>query len=593
MFVAWNIDAGLDLAGFGQYRVTDGRRSHIWARGYFFDTDGTLRIDGEIGEWLAKEVGPGRLDRLVPGMNGCFSVVVVWPDAAQIDIGLDRLAAVPLYYHLDAQRVFLSDDFWQVARQVSTLEYDPDAVTSMALVEYVTGPRTLLRGISELQRAATHRLSVGDGSARLQSRSYWSLTYQEGKRRSADEWRKRLAKTLEGIFRRYGTAIRLRGWTVHIPLSGGQDSRLAMGLLHKTGVDLRAFSYGPPGNEESVTASRVAGSLGIPFRFVPVTTPDYLTPALIRLMTSRVGMRARFTAGIGGQLSLSGYSPADVYMPGHPRGLVPDTPPSRVAFLVRTEKQAVQQLVDNQLLPVSDLLGSRLLPMTWGPEAKQKVIRADWDYDPVDPLGSMHRWEYNNTLRKLTLSEMRTYEEFGHWLLPFCDYEFIDFFHAVPARLRYYYTLYADTIARELLVGELEGLRRIPIAYKGNVGAHRPSARDWVGLHLPKGVVGDWLVTRADRSKVREHQRSIDALPKHVSGPDPFDHWWLTSPGFRQGIIEMLRDWDGMRGIVDVQALVGLLGRPLPRLFVRLGIPAFLTLRSFQELVETEIRQGR
>lgn len=68
-------------------------------------------MDQEIGEWLARESDPGNLPRVVPNMNECFAVVVVWPDAAELEVGVDRLAAVPLYYHLDARSLCLSDDF--------------------------------------------------------------------------------------------------------------------------------------------------------------------------------------------------------------------------------------------------------------------------------------------------------------------------------------------------------------------------------------------------------------------------------------------------------------------------------------------------
>lgn len=134
----------------------------------------------------------------------------------------------------------------------------------MALVEYVTGPRTLLRDVSELQNAATHRITWADTPPRLRSQGYWSLRYGPAERRNVQEWRNGLAERLEAIFRRYGTAIRSRGLTAHIPLSGGQDSRLELGILHKYGVDLQAFSYGPPGNEESATASRMASAAGDP-----------------------------------------------------------------------------------------------------------------------------------------------------------------------------------------------------------------------------------------------------------------------------------------------------------------------------------------
>jgi hypothetical protein len=47
-----------------------------------------------------------------------------------------------------------------------------------------------------------------------------------------------------------------------------------------------------------------------------------------------------------------------------------------------------------------------------------------------------------------------------------------------------------------------------------------------------------------------------------------------------------------MRGIVDVRSLVGLLGQPLPRLFIRLGIATFMTFQAFQGLVEAEVRRS-
>ncbi len=147
--------------------------------------------------------------------------------------------------------------------------------------------------------------------------------------------------------------------------------------------------------------------------------------------------------------------------------------------------------------------------------------------------------------------------------------------------------MYARTIARNLMVGELAALGEIPLAYKSRPQMHQLTNREWIGLHLPKGPLGDWLVARADRSKLREQEKSIGALPKRFSGADPFDQWWHTHEGFPGRIADSFRHWDGMGGIVDAKALVELLGQPLPRLFVRLGIATFMTLQAFQETAES------
>jgi hypothetical protein len=592
VYLEWGPERGLDAKGFTQYVVGDGGQCLVWARGYFFDSGDHLRADEEIAQWVAGQLAAASLSDLAPRMNGCFTVIIVWPESLRVEVALDRLATVPVYALIGPHGFALSDDYWKVAKRVLLPEYDVDAVISMVLAGFVTGHATLLKDVSELANAAVHQISVEEGVPRLVSRRYWALSFSEPPRRSSEEWREGLADVLDRIFKRYGRAIVERDWTANVPLSGGQDSRLTVGLLHRYADKLQAFSYGPSGNEESQIASRVASVLGIPFRFAPIDDPTKITRELVRTMTRRVGMRVRFTAGMGAQMSLKDFSPTDTYLPAHPGGMVPYMQNSRVALLVRTEAQAVRQLADNMFWPVFDEMGASLFPGEWGQNTRRRVVVRDWDYEPRDPLGSMLRWEWDNQMIKMIISELRTYELFGRWLLPTADYEFTDFYAAVPNELRYEKRLYRDTMLQKLFVDDLAGLRRIPVAgfhYRGAFEVPPLSWRDRAILSMTPSLFGDWLLKRAARAKLREHRQTIDQRSPYVTGPDPIDHWWFTCPPFRDSVIAMFQGWDGMHGLVEVSALMNLLRRPLPRLFVRFVIPSLLTLSAFQDIVENDL----
>ena len=59
------------------------------------------------------------------------------------------------------------------------------------------------------------------------------------------------------------------GSTIVVPLSGGYDSRLIVLMLKNLGYQkVIAFSYGRPGNLESVVSRQVAENLGIQWEFV-------------------------------------------------------------------------------------------------------------------------------------------------------------------------------------------------------------------------------------------------------------------------------------------------------------------------------------
>jgi hypothetical protein len=176
--------------------------------------------------------------------------------------------------------------------------------------------------------------------------------------------------------------------------------------------------------------------------------------------------------------------------------------------------------------------------------------------------------------------------------LPFYDYELIDFYSQVPVCLRYQQRLYVRTLIENLFIDDLAALAQIPVA---SLGPMQPPEATWKDRLLMRGIaapLSDWLLDRAMHTKRLEHLRSVGARSADPSGPDPLDHWWHEYPDWRRSVRAMFFGWDGMHEIMDVSALLRLLEEPLPRLFVQFGIPAFLTLRFFQELLEGALRNG-
>ncbi|MFW6116341.1 MAG: asparagine synthase-related protein [bacterium] len=584
----------LHQEGFNKHVLEDGRTCLIWAKGYFFDSTGRMRYGEEIVDWLAMQLaGVKELPVLVPEMNGCFSVIVVWPEVNVVEVGIDRFGTIPIYYHTGDDNLIVSDDFWRIADRLSGREYDPDAVLSMVFLGYVTGYRTLLKDITELRQASMHRFSFAADVPELTSQRYWMLSYRTSPQRQPKVWREELARTLDAVFARHAQAVLDRGWEVHIPLSGGKDSRLLAGILNRNGAPVQAFSYGPAGNEETHYASQVANALSIPFRSVRVDEPSFLKPSFIQTMTRRVGMRARFTAGLGAQLSLSAGpqtdDETDVYVPGHVGDTLTSGDLSRGEFLVRSEAQAVQHLINGYSLLIPGEIGAALFPRAWTPASTRRVILTGWHFDALNPLSSLYRWHHQNANRRKYLTELRTYERFGHWMLPYYDYDLFEFFTRVPPELLYRQRLYVDTLIHRIFVDDLSVLSRIPIAYKGNLQVPSLSRRDRAAMSTLPPLLSDWILRRATNSKRREHLRTVGMRSSKPSGPDPLDHWWCDYPGFRESVIDSFRDWDGMKGIVDASALIGILQEPLPRLFIQFAVPGLLTLRYFQQIVEDEL----
>jgi hypothetical protein len=588
MLFSYNSEKKIYLRGFKKLLLENDRVVWIWAKGHFFNNNSHMRLDDEIHEWLSTRLCSRHFHEIVTAMNGSFSIVLVWEDTSIIEVGIDRFGTIPIYYSKGNHKLVVSDNFWDVTNHISSIDYNTDAVLSMLYLGYVAGYETTLKGINEFPQAATHKISFVNNIPNISSKRYWMLSYQTNSRPTPKEWRDNLAQVIDNVFTRYSEAISDRGWDLHIPLSGGLDSRLIAGMFTRKNIPIQAFSYGPSGNLETKYSSQIADVLGFPLRFIPIDNPKRIEPTLVQTLSKRNSMKGRFSIGLGAQLSLDKYCSKDIYIPGHTGDQLTGKWLSRPAIRVRTEFQAIQQLINMYIFPVFDDMKAELLPGKWKDGVKTTLIAKDWCFSINDPIGSLARWNFDNRQRRMILSELRTYEQFGHWMLPYYDYELFDFFSELPIEQRYQQRLFIDTLINNIFVDDLAPLAQIPWAYHGNLQSPNLTWRDRVLLKLPNTILDDWIIQKTTDSKNREHIQSIGVRSQKLSGSDPFDSWWYDYPSFRQFFIDEFRSWNGLNGMFDVTALINLLNKPLPQLFIQYSLPAILTLCYLQQIIESD-----
>lgn len=578
-----------DLEGCHTFSAQD-QDMTIWATGYFFDHAGRLYCDKEISEWLAGQLCAHTFDTLVPQMNGAFAVIIMHDRPGRIICATDRFGIIPVYYHLDADSVVVSDDYWKVVQASGRATFKESSVLEMISLGYVAGQETLLDGISELPSATICTMEITGGAWNSTNRAYWRLNYAGEKQRGSEETLERaFANLFADVMQRFAQNANARNWRVAFALSGGMDSRLLISLFKRHGCqDISAFSYGPPQHPDIVYGAQVAQALDVPHQVIPVEGPDFLTEDLIEEMSRTVGATTRFTCGLGARIVHDTLPNFSVYIMGHlgARFFAEDK------LLIRQRNQ-VARLIRHNHFVATDV---DILDKIWAKRNHRSLIsdtiNRTLDFDPGDPIGSKLRWFNAQQLRRLLTRETKTYQRFGHWMLPLADYDLVDFVAALPIQLSMRRRLYVNSMLSRIYTEDLEALKQIPLA-SGKPFARRELSR-WQRFKSTPGkhLVKDMVHTLSETKKVFDRRRNRFAGDHDPAGADPFDFWWVTSKELRARIISLFEEWDGLDGMIDTRALLNLLGnKPLPRYFRLFGIPSLLTLVFVQRITRQVANQ--
>jgi asparagine synthase (glutamine-hydrolysing) len=561
------------LVWLGEGWNPTGPDSSGWARGYAFVGEGASLEDDEIATHLVENWE--RLDATVEAMNGCFAAVI---DASPFPVLVtDRYATIPIYVHACEGTTYASSDPWLVVERLeSRPELDPVAALDMLRTSYVTGTRTLLRGISTIGPATLARV-FHDGPRSVR---YWEYGYRP-EPLGQDQAEGRLAEILDAVAVRTSRHLESRGYRAALTLSGGLDSRVLASVLSSTSASpFSAISYGSPEDPEVDVAREISNRLGMPHSVANVDS-TYLQDDFIRRSVEEVGLTTRFTCGVGARhLESSGI---DVMIPGHTGDFISGGHLPAQTGLVRTREQLCQYLALTHFkYGGSEAVLRRVLRADYDDMKWQTLDESTAAFDfSRDIFGLIDRWNVENRQRRMILMELRAYERIARWMLPFYDNELVDFFAMIPHPLRFAQNLYIETARDRIFArgtGDLAHVRRVG---SRSMASDPRLARRIAWLQRLQPISG-WSL-QLGLAGLRDTIRSIRPKPDQRFGTDPIKSWFNERSDVRDYLLERISAIEV--DLLDARALAAELesGKGEDRLYTRL-LPGALTIQTCMDM---------
>src|SRR5688500_3760976 len=147
-------------------------RARLVRKGHAFTTGG----DGEVLVHLYEEYG----DEAVHLLRGMFAYAI-WDDRRQrMLVVRDRIGIKPLYYAEVSRGLLVGSEMkCLLASGLVDRSVDHDALEQYLTLQYVPGPRTMLKAIRKLPPG--HRLVWEDGRTRVSK--YWDIVFAEPRER--------------------------------------------------------------------------------------------------------------------------------------------------------------------------------------------------------------------------------------------------------------------------------------------------------------------------------------------------------------------------------------------------------------------------
>lgn len=463
-YMPWNKVIAVDES----YRLCI--RGYAFIDGQYYSGDALVQHVSNCLDKYSSEDCISILKKLIPQLNGGWALV--YETDGIVLAAVDRFRSIPLFYAVADGRIFLSDEAGEVLKSLGNAELDDICAAEFLVTGYVTRKDTLYKGLFQIQPGEILEVIIPeDASPKISTHQYYRFIFGNYFEADEHELEEDLFKLLYRTVSRY--AIALKGKTPVIPLSGGLDSRLIAAMLKECGVDnVICFSYGRHGNAEAEASRAVAKALGYKWLFCPYDSwYDWFREEQFRLYIDYADGRASISHEQdwpATRMILNDISHNDVvFIPGHSLDMLAGSHTPSELF------EAKENATYDALVPEA-VLSHHYVLWPWRNacsnlkdlfvERIREVLPAFSGRDKSEAIGVYETWNFESRQVRFIINSVRVYEFFCcQWMLPWWDYDLMDFFLRVKLNLRFRKKLYRSTLLNRVFINQLSELAKIPV----------------------------------------------------------------------------------------------------------------------------------
>lgn len=414
----------------------------IFFQGYVI-WEGKMYVDDAFHPLLKEHLARGNILDLIPSYNGNF--ILAFSLKGTYHIANDRWGIYPVYYWKSEREIRFSSD-WKWVAEKSTGKYNPNSLLESLAFGHVLDQCTLLEDVFELPPASIISISAG-GPLDLEQEVYWKLDFgfkRGSLRRLTRDFTELWNKQLD-IYLGY---IRNQGEACFLPLSGGLDSRILLNEIDKRGIPSYAFTYGS-GEEcyEVSAASRVA-------RLQKHCQEHHIVSLNEEIISGFIEDPSMFdliSCTRSGQKEICYYQAskhkARYFMPGFSGDFLAGSHLKYKMTFWKNKADVIAYILKHKVSPLirsQPDYTDRYEPLI------RELLQASIEED-AGPMPAFIRWVLANRQRKYIVRPEATMKREGTvLLLPFFDYELMDFFWDLPLRHLFSTRLYVEAMYRHL-----------------------------------------------------------------------------------------------------------------------------------------------
>lgn len=415
-----------------------------------------------------KEQSVDSLGDVFNKMNGCWSAIIYNKKTKNLKLVVDRQRSIPLFYGQHDDLFVVSDDIYSVVTASSKdVQFNETSEYQFLLTGFVTGKETLVQNVFQVEPATFIDLASDFSITKYEYFCYFPNRQQLNNVNSLEE---ELYEIILRIKKRL--ELTCKDKQVFVPLSGGNDSRLILWMLKKSGIkNVICYTYGVKTNPQRIIAKELAERFNYKWVFI-----DYSKEKWDSVISDATSKEYWLYASNGVSLPHIQDFPAvkelrdsgliddsAIFLPGH----VGDAWANEFAAMSLDEHYPLppqeyhsdfQDIFDSKLISFLVYRHLMFFPVTkkeWKKDEFKKVIDKikseiiECKTERKEDIWKALEWVLKGRTSLWIVNSVKTYEYHNaSYYLPLADYELINFLQKLPLEHIIDRNLYSRVVKR-------------------------------------------------------------------------------------------------------------------------------------------------